>query len=102
MKIKLLLFEADRTWRGITQINDSLFKVTLFPGKLNQPWEAVLMQGAFVELETDSVLSSAIERAYNDYIKLCHPLTQSEVDSIFELVESNPQLLEEIKEALKR
>jgi len=102
VKVELALFDTDsRVWRGLVKIEGELFKVHLFPGSATKEWEAVLLTGAFVECTPNNPLTIAIEKAFEDYINLRQPLTRSEIDSLVELVNDKPEILEEIKKALE-
>lgn len=102
MKINLALFNAERTWRGLTMIDGEMFKVTLFPGSATQPWEAELRVASFIELDEEKPLYKAIEKEFNHYINLSHGLTQDENDKMVELIESNPEMMREIQEVLEK
>ena len=82
-------------------MDGELFKVTLFPGSATEEWKAVLMAGAFVECTPTNKLAQAIERAYDEYSKVCQPLTRDEVDNLTELVAGNPEALDEVIKVLE-
>jgi hypothetical protein len=96
MKIVLSVVD-DRRWQGLVEIEDAIYKVTLWPGSATEEWKALLQTAAWVELD-EGKIPNAITKAKERY-----DLGGSALDSIQELLEmarGNADLERRIREVM--
>jgi len=102
-KIELALFHADDLrWEGLCMIDGKLFKITFFPGSVNEEWKATLMVGSFVPLTEDGALFKAAHQAYEDWMQPSQISTRKAdpLEQVIRLLKDQPHILKELKEAL--
>ena len=96
-KIELALSDGGdhNVWKGLVKVDGELFKVNLFVGSFTKPWGAMLMQGAWTDCTPGNPLTTAIERAYQEWI-LCQHLTRDQLDDLLNLSMKKPEILDEL------
>lgn len=100
MNLFLCVVDEHR-WQGLVEIDGETFKVILFPGSATKDWEAVLMDGGWVELSDDSKLTQAVVTAYTSLQQRGEqPIPKSQEQFILEALQADPNLLDEILAAI--
>jgi hypothetical protein len=102
MKIELALSAIEeRVWKGLTLIDGELFTVSIFPGSATTDWDAEVAPMTYVECTPGNKMTEAIERAFKMW-EIRGRVPEEDFRVMIEVINEHPEMLEEIRQALKK
>ena len=99
--MKILISTSDvRMWQGLVQIEEEVYRVTLWPGSATEEWKALLQPAAWVELSEGKV-KKAIEEAKGVYDRGESVIEKVDIVDLLEIVRGDEKLRKKIEEVMK-